>query len=129
MIKYAEERYFSGFSGPRETVSVHFRFVTAAEPTPHGLAGRPQATASWYLHLMETEFGPAEVVFYVFSEDSRVVIPMLMNVQARVPAFKYAIIDDDFATSLVVMSKCKHHIVADSTFSFWGIMRKHPFVA
>jgi hypothetical protein len=122
MIKYAEEKYFSGFAGSRETVSVHFRFVTAAEPVPGGVTSRPQATASWYLHLMQNEFEPAKVVFFVFSEDSRVVMPLFMNAQARIPALQFVIVEEDFATSLVIMSMCKHHFVPDSTFSYWGTL-------
>jgi hypothetical protein len=120
MINYAQAKYFAGFSGSRETVSIHFRLMTESEPNQHGLLIRPQATALWYSRMMEIAFEPAKVVFFVFSEDPRVVMPMLMNVRARIPSFKYVMVDEDFATSLVVMSMCKHHIVADSTFSFWG---------
>jgi hypothetical protein len=123
MIEYAQAKYFSDFSGSRETISIHFRLMTESEPNPGKLRHRPQAAALWYLHLMEIAFDPTKVVFFVFSEDPRVVMPMLMNVRARIPSFKYVMVDEDFATSLVVMSMCKHHIVADSTFSFWG-MRK-----
>jgi predicted transposase YdaD len=121
MTKYANERYFSKIHGSRETVSVHFRLATEDEPNPDGLSRRGHASASWYLHLMEKEFDPAKVVYFVFSEDSRIVQPMFMNMRARNPAMQFVIIDEDFATSLAVMTMCKHHIMSFSTFSFWGM--------
>jgi hypothetical protein len=121
MIKYATVKYFADIHGSRETVSVHFRLLSANESMPANLMKRPQATVSWYLHLMESEFDPSKVVFLVFSEDSRMVMPMLMNFRARIPAMQFVIVEEDFATALAVMTLCQHHIIPHSSFSFWGM--------
>jgi hypothetical protein len=59
-------------------------------------------------------------VYLVFSEDSRAVMPLLADAQARIPDLQFMMVEEDFATSLAVMTLCQHHIVADSSFSFWG---------
>ena len=99
---------------------MHFRVSSSSEMMPELLLARKSASASWYLHLMETEFDPAKVVFLVFSEDSRVVMPLFANAQARNPSLRFVMVDEDFATSLALMSMCQHHVVTDSTFRFWG---------
>jgi hypothetical protein len=121
MIECAHKRYFDQVSGGRETVSLHFRLVLDSEPKKNILLRRPILTGSWYLQLMEKAFDPAKVVFFVISEDARILMPFFLNAQARISSMRFVMIEDDFATSLAVMSMCQHHIVADSKFSFWGM--------
>jgi hypothetical protein len=120
MIKYANDTYFRGPGGDRETVSLHFRLLTSKEPAARGLTQREHSSPSWYLKLMETSFDPSKVIFFVFSESSLLLRPFFVNAQARIPSLRFQMINEDFATSLAIMSMCQHHIVADSTFSFWG---------
>ena len=122
MIAYLSKQYDQYLHGPRETVSVHFRFASSKEVAAKNLLSRKSASASWYLHLMETEFDPAKVVFLVFSEDSRVVMPLFVNAHARNPSLRYVMVYEDFATSLALMSMCQHHISAHSSYSFWGVI-------
>ena len=56
-------------------------------------------------------------VFYVFSDDSD-------YVREKYPGKEYRIVDwnkkDDSLFDMMLMSRCKHNICANSTFSFWG---------
>jgi hypothetical protein len=70
---------------------------------------------------MENVLDPASVIFLVFSEDYHAIEPLFANCHIRNSAFRYVMIDEDFATSLALMTLCDHHFVSDSTFSFWGL--------
>ena len=56
-------------------------------------------------------------VFFFFSDDSQWV---KQNISCK---YEHYYVDElhlkDYE-ELVLMSKCKHHIIANSTFSFWG---------
>ncbi|MFS1539932.1 MAG: alpha-1,2-fucosyltransferase [Candidatus Phlomobacter fragariae] len=58
-------------------------------------------------------------VFFVFSDDREwcdINIPFILG-----DKIKYNLINEnDQETDLWLMSKCKHHIIANSTFSWWG---------
>lgn len=51
-------------------------------------------------------------VFYVFSDEPF----WLMD---NLPELKMRVIHEDTLTDFWLMSQCKHHIIANSTFSFW----------
>jgi hypothetical protein len=54
--------------------------------------------------------------FFVFSEDAKFIEDMVI-----IKNFKYTFVDIKSAfNSLYLMSMCKHHIIANSSFSWWG---------
>jgi hypothetical protein len=79
---------------------------------------RPYPSARWYGHIMTKEFDPAKVIFMVFSDNIPEALKMIDSINN--PTLEYHVVDEDFATSMLVMSLCKHHISTVSTFSFWG---------
>lgn len=60
--------------------------------------------------------------FYVFSDDSTYAIEYSKSLQNR--GFDAEVIDinngEESFYDIYLMSRCKHHITANSTFSFWG---------
>lgn len=62
-----------------------------------------------------------DAVFYIFSNDSQWVWDhMLEHMQGvRCVSVDSALIGSD-AAELLLMSRCRHHILANSSFSWWG---------
>ncbi len=101
-----------------ETVSVHIRgadYLDPREQTVHGALG-----AEYYTHAIDLlcQHVRAKLILYVFTDDepaAKLVIPSGHNVvwlcrnEGRADA-----------TDLFLMSQCRHHIVANSSFSWWG---------
>jgi hypothetical protein len=121
ITSYLKAKYEDILEGPRETVSVHFRFDGFKEPDRKRLSRMPQPDALWYLSVIERFFDPSQSVFLFFSEDSRQLESLLLRLVIAYSDFKFIIVNENYALSLALMSMCKHHIVATSMFSFWGL--------
>jgi hypothetical protein len=79
------------------------------------------AASSWYLRVLEAAFDHEKVTFMVFSEETDRLMSLLSHAQALVPKLRFVVLNEDFATTLAMMSICQHHIVAESALSFWGL--------
>lgn len=100
-----------------ESVSMHIRrgdYLDAANIEMFGNI----CTESYYdsaIAYMKTKFPKA--VFYIFSDDTD-------YVREHYRGEEYHIVDwnrgDDSFYDMMLMSRCKHNICANSTFSFWG---------
>lgn len=100
-----------------ESVSVHIRrgdYLDAANITMFGNI----CTDAYYdsaIAYMKKKFPQAE--FYIFSDDSA-------YVRERYQGEEYHIVDwnrgDASFYDMMLMSRCRHNICANSTFSFWG---------
>jgi hypothetical protein len=92
------------------TVSLHVRRGDyLALPTYH-----PVCPAEYYeqaLGFMEERVGRMRVV--VFSDD-------LEWCRETFRGRRYRFSDNDSGTDLLLMSRCDHHIIANSSFSWWG---------
>lgn len=96
-----------------ESVSIHFRrgdFISV---------GANLISNEYYykaIEYMESCLGAC--TFYVFSDD----IDYAKSVLGEAEKFKYVNwnIGKDSYKDMQLMSKCKHNIIANSTFSFWG---------
>jgi hypothetical protein len=121
LVAYVQHKYQNQLHHPdREAVSVHFRLGSAEEPWMYMLKDRAHAypSARWYGHIMTKEFDPAKVIFMVFSDNIPGALKMINSINN--PNLEYHVVDEDFVTSMLVMSLCKHHINTMSTYSYWG---------
>lgn len=101
-----------------ESVSVHIQrgdYITNAHANKwHGVLSE-----NYYynaLHYIQTETGIKKPYIYIFSDDSAWVKENLSfdgNITYISDAFNPA-------QSILLMSKCKHNIIANSSFSWWG---------
>lgn len=92
-----------------QSVSVHVRRASYADALP----------AAYYLDAVaEIQSRVAEPRFYIFSDDFGWV-----RRQLKLPAGSVlvdALSRDEPWLDLFAMSRCRHHIIANSTFSWWG---------
>lgn len=99
-----------------ESVSVHVRrgdYVTnPVANAMHGVCGVPyyQAAADHMMKLL------GQPVFFIFSDD-----PEWARSNLNLPAeCVYVTHNTSAVQDLRLMSSCRHHIIANSTFSWWG---------
>lgn len=102
-------------SQSRNPVSLHIRRGDAIHPRE----GKVVLTNEYYSHaisIIKDRF--ADPVFFVFSDD----IPFAKENLPRDIEMRFVEHNDDFAAheDLRLMSTCRHHIIANSTFSWWG---------
>lgn len=100
-----------------EAVSVHIRrgdYLDAANAELFGNICTEEYYDSAVIY-MKKKFPQA--VFYLFSDDTE-------YVKARYQGAEYRVVDwnrgADSFFDMMLMSRCKHNICANSTFSFWG---------
>lgn len=119
MEAYVHDHYGGSLKGERESVSVHFRLGGDDEPWKEMVRDRPYPTARWYEHVMRTQFNVSKVIFLIFTDNVGKAAQILRAMPMH-DTIQYQMIEEDFAMSMLLMSKCKHHIATVSTFSFWG---------
>lgn len=139
---WQSEKYFSCIA---DTIRQQFRFIEPLDPRNAALIDEMQRCESVSLHIRRgdfvsdprasrvhgvdlSEYYPAAVAtmvektgaerFYVFSDDPQWVIEHL-----RLPV-PYTVVDHNRGAAsyrdMQLMSACRHHIIANSTFSWWG---------
>jgi hypothetical protein len=101
-------------------VSVHVRRGDFTLPSE----GRVVLPMEYYSHaiaIMRERF--VNPVFFVFSDD----VPFIKENLPRDGRMVFVEHNDDFAAheDLRLMSSCHHHILANSTFSWWGAWLNH----
>lgn len=101
----------------RNSVSVHIRRGDYLDPENKAMFGNI-CTDAYYRKAVEVmrSYMP-DVHFYIFSDD----IPY---VKEKFKGKSFTVVDinhgRDSFYDMQLMSRCKHHICANSTFSFWG---------
>jgi hypothetical protein len=100
----------------RRAVSLHVRRGDKAS-APSELTPWRLLPSTWYLAALselERRVGPIETV-YVFSDD-----PAWCRSNLELPVQTVFVEGNPGPLDLQLMSLCRHHIIANSTFSWWG---------
>lgn len=139
---WQSERYFSGIA---DTIRQQFRFIEPLEPRNAALIDEMQSFVSVSLHIRRGDFVsdprvrrvhgvdlsdyyPAAIAtmvektaperFYVFSDG-----PQWVQDNLKLP-IPYTVVDHNRGAAsyrdMQLMSACWHHIIANSSFSWWG---------
>lgn len=111
----------SSIIGDKESVSLHVRRGDYFAPQNVGIYG--VCDASYYEKaLSQISQGNKDMEIYVFSDDiewvqENIHLPQPYHIVPNydVPQFVY----------IELMSKCKHHIISNSSFSWWGAVINH----
>ncbi len=122
MLEYINTQYKDLLiHNPLQTVSVHFRLGHGKEASIKDFKKALHAQAHWYTHVMTTEFHPSTTQFILVTDNIRKLQGMIEQEYAADWArLTYKIIDEDYATTLAMMSMCQHHIGSAASISFWG---------
>lgn len=105
-----------------ESVSIHLRrgdYLDKINQAMFGGICTDEYYESAVKYILENVDKPR---FYIFSDDTEYALKFSMSLQSR--GYVAEVIDinhgDESFYDIFLMSKCKHHITANSTFSFWG---------
>ncbi|MBR1848623.1 MAG: alpha-1,2-fucosyltransferase [Lachnospiraceae bacterium] len=113
-----EKKINEGQEGQVESVSIHIRggdYLTKASSTFGGIC-----TKEYYRKAMEYIRKNVEYPkFYIFTNDKKYAEIIMDGIEAE---YQYVDWNDESHAyaDLLLMSKCKHHILANSSFSWWG---------
>lgn len=116
--RIVEKKINEGQEGQVESVSIHIRggdYLTKASSTFGGIC-----TKEYYRKAMEYIRKNVEhPKFYIFTNDKKYAEIIMDGIEAE---YQYVDWNDEShaCADLLLMSKCKHHILANSSFSWWG---------
>ena len=107
------------------SVSVHLRRGDYLEPVNQALYGGICTDAYYQAAIQYMKKNVESPVFYVFSDDPSYAKEYMDKMAGEyTDSFVYEIVDfnhgKDSFYDMELMSCCRHHICANSTFSFWG---------
>jgi hypothetical protein len=65
---------------------------------------------------------PINVVYFCEEDDNDIVSSMIQQCSKEFTGFKFIKVDDSIEDwkQMLIMSNCHHHIIANSSFSWWG---------
>ncbi|MDX2191527.1 MAG: alpha-1,2-fucosyltransferase [Bacteroidota bacterium] len=115
--KLASKSIFQEITNNPNAVAVHIRrgdyLIQPLYLNRHGLCD-----ISYYKKASEIiESKISNPTYYIFSDDINWAITNLSFLRKNIPVSTLGLADYE---ELIVMSKCKHHIIANSSFSWWG---------
>ena len=81
------------------------------------------------LDLMRCLLRGEELHLYIFSDDVEELLPLLPEIWGSDP-LPYTVVSEQGLSpyeELLLMSRCQHHIIANSTYAWWGVwLRERP---
>lgn len=100
-----------------ESVSIHIRRGDYLNSENAAVFGNICTEAYYRSAIAYIRQRTANPVFYVFSDDSDYAKEKYQGEEFKIVDWNHG---DDSIYDMYLMSKCKHNICANSTFSFWG---------
>lgn len=103
-----------------DSVSVHIRRGDYLSKKYYDILG-DVCDRNYYINAFNTIISSiSNATFYIFSDDIEWVKEnILLELNNKITYINWNIGDDSFI-DMFLMSKCKHNIIANSTFSWWG---------
>lgn len=105
------------------TISLHFRVGDYKKLQDF----HPLLTAQYYINALkyiEKETGREnwQVLYFCEDEDIEYVSNMINEIQKEMPMISYIKIESTYSDweQMLIMSLCRHNIIANSSFSWWG---------
>lgn len=100
----------------QNAVAVHVRFFDA--PAEAGINNAP---TDYYAHaIARMETLAPEAHYFVFSDQPNAALKRIPLPEDRITLVAHNKGDESAYADLWLMIQCKHHIIANSTFSWWG---------
>jgi hypothetical protein len=106
--------------GPGCNISMHFRLGD------YKRVGAPLLDFDYYqsaLTAVSAGLGPAAVWCFFEAEDAELVTGWISQLREQFPALEYRPVQSGARADwedLLTMSLCDHHVISNSTFSWWG---------
>jgi hypothetical protein len=105
------------------SVAVHLRGLHGVSATGSTIAEYPQLPLEYYrraLHLMQSQLVSPRFLFFTDGADADPLVRMCDKGSVITDERKDRMDHEDFW----LMSECKHHVIANSTFSWWAAWRQ-----
>jgi hypothetical protein len=111
------------------TVSMHFRMGDYVEKRCY----HPVLTVKYYINAVQyildmvpNAANPRIFIFYE-EQDLAHVVRIVRSLETAFPQLEFVYVEPDMDwRQMLLMSKCDHHIIANSTFSWWGAVFSRP---
>ena len=116
------EKYSNLFSGAKEIVSMHFRLGDYKYKQDYHPVMRYEYFEGALRHIISARPDVSRVLYFCENEDNEFVRQQIQQMNDKWPGLEFIKVDDQIPDyeQLLVMSCCKHNIIANSTFSWWG---------
>ena len=120
MTRYIDQEYGHLFAGVT-VVSVHMRLGYNGEPNAKHILERASPRLGYYVEAMIKTLGDltGPVRYLVFADDAVRAQSMLASAPA-LNSLDVVVMNVNMFSGLYLMTQCQHHVLATSTFSFWG---------
>lgn len=103
------------------SVAVHVRFFEAPGDTRVGHAEANNAPAEYYQRaIAQVESFAPGAHYFLFSDDPSSAVRRIALPPSRCTVIDHNRGDEHAYADLWLMSQCLHHVIANSTFSWWG---------
>lgn len=118
------KKYSKYFPSDKTTISIHFRMGDYKQKRYYHPIMNYEYFESSLHHIMEhkLEKNPVCVLYFCEKEDNEYVDSKISLLYSKYPEIEFMKVDDSIEdyNQLLIMSKCNHNIMSNSSYSWWG---------
>ena len=117
-----KHKYTELFDTECTSVSMHFR-IGDYQHIQHAHPILPYTYYENSIHnIIDNHPGKLRILYFCQDTDNNVIIPIINRLTNIFPTIEFVKVDDTIEDwkQMLLMSCCKHNIIANSTFSWWG---------